>query len=400
MAIDVPENVVSGVPEADDGILGAALDVVNPIIEDPVGTIEAGISRLPGGEILTESTLPELIWGARYFIENVPVTGEPGGPTLSDIGTNIDEWKIPGTDTTIGDFRAGIWNLDIPGTQDTVGDAVTAFVHYVQVPGDDAINVICDNLYEQFTGNEVDTETTGGGALGRIPLIGGFLENMYESGLDNDVSQGAAEAILGKPYVDWAMENQDTYVDSYENGYDLNGDGSVMITGADGGLTYWLHAEASAVEALYVLTFTAPLTIAGGIGAGGKWVARGGKIIRMGAQADPGIVARAQRIVGRGLEAVGTGIHVAGRTGEALGDLGAEYVLWGITRGLEKTGIIAPSPGTRRSTDMTDAQEAAGGAIRQDRVTEEGDTIVVDDTGRVVEVEGADGTSREVSTAD
>src|SRR5690606_15214715 len=96
---------------------------------------------------------------------------------------------------------------------------------------------------------------------------------------------------------------------------------------------------------------------------------------------------------------VGTGIHVAGRTGEALGDLGAEYVLWGITWGLENMGIIVPSPGTRRSAHVTDAQEAAGGAIRQDRVTEEGDTIVVDDTGRVVEVEGADGTSREVSTA-
>src|SRR5690606_34667349 len=108
MAIDVPENVVSGAPEADDGILGAAIDFVSPAIEDPVGTIEAGISRLPGGEILTESTLPELIWGARYFIENVPITGEPGGATLSDIGTNIDEWKIPGTDTTIGDFRSGI----------------------------------------------------------------------------------------------------------------------------------------------------------------------------------------------------------------------------------------------------------------------------------------------------
>src|SRR5690606_16511595 len=80
--------------------------------------------------------------------------------------------------------------------------------------------------------------------------------------------------------------------------------------------------------------------------------------------------------------------------------LGAEYVLWGITRGLEKTGIIAPSPGTRRDTDMTDAKDAGGGALRQDRVTEDGDTIVVDDNGRVVEVEGADGTSREVSTAD
>src|SRR5690606_20931490 len=398
MVVATPEGVA--MPEAPRGPLDAALDVVNPIIEDPVGTIEAGISRLPGGEVLTNSTLPELIWGARYFIENVPVTGEPGGATLSDIGTNIDEWKIPGTDTTIGDFRRGIWNLDIPGTQATLGDVVTAFVNYVQVPGDDAINVISDNLYEQFTGNEVDTETTGGGALGRIPLIGGFLENMYESGLDNDVSQGAAEAILGKPYVDWATQNQDTYVDIYENGYDLNGDGSVMITGADGVLTYWLNEEASAVEALYVLTFTDPLTIAGGIGAGGKWVASGGRIIRMGAQADPGVVGRAQRIVGRGLEAVGTATHVVGRTGEAIGDLGLEYVLRGTTRALEKTGIIAPSPGTRRSTDMTDAQEAAGGAIRQDRVTEEGDTIVVDDNGRVVEVEGADGTSREVTPAD
>src|SRR5690606_16021509 len=185
MAIDVPENVVSGVPEADDGILGAALDVVNPIIEDPVGTIEAGISRLPGGEILTESTLPELIWGARYFIENVPVTGEPGGPTLSDIGTNIDEWKIPGTDTTIGDFRSGIWNLDIPGTQATLGDVVTAFVNYVQVPGDDAINVISENLYEQFTGNEFDTETTGGRAMSRIQRIGCIRDTLSASGFDS-----------------------------------------------------------------------------------------------------------------------------------------------------------------------------------------------------------------------
>src|SRR5690606_31993735 len=160
--------------------------------------------RLPGGAILTESTLPELIWGARYFIENVPVTGEPGGPTLSDIGTNIDEGKIPGTDTTIGDFRSGIWNLDIPGTQATLGDVVTASVNYVAVPRDDAINVISDNLYEQLTGNEVAAGATGGRAMSRIPLTGGFLENMHESGLDNDVSQGAAETILGKPYLHWA----------------------------------------------------------------------------------------------------------------------------------------------------------------------------------------------------
>src|SRR5690606_9190745 len=130
------------------------------------------------------------------------------------------------------------------------------------------------------------------------------------------------------------------------------------------------------------------LTWAGGIGAGGKFIVRGGKIIRMADNAGP-----IRKTVGGLTEGVGTAIHVAGRTGEVIGDFGAEYVLQGATWVLRNSKIIGESPAARREADMTDFEEATEGATRQDKVVSEGDTITLDENGNAVEIEHADGTT-------